>query len=345
MKRLTFILALTIIASSASAAFFPSIHLGRIEDQFCFENGETDKYALTVYYDFKFEITTIDDFAVPIIFTPNLRFSGWSWDESILANGGIKFHNSGFDTKLKLIPNPDASGSCKVSIRVTDGFSQDIKTFTLTVYPDPNNTQNQPPVFDQKLPDITMNPCEEFKQPLTEWLGRVVDPDTPDDLLTFEVLENGQVTHAFREDTCAFTAPCDWNGTDTLRVVVTDDGGGTDTTALLVHVLNPAGPAQQNGSNNGTERTRLVNQLSLAQNYPNPFNPSTTIEFYLPEKAHVTLTVYNMLGNELARLVDEDRHAGVYSVLWDASNVSAGFYFYRIRVGHQTIIRKCILTK
>ena len=342
-KKIFFILALTIIASTVAAGISPSIHLGKIEDQFCWENGETENYALAIYYDIPFGISTADDFAIVII-TPPIRCSGWSWDESILSNGGIHFHGSGFDTKLKLIPNPDASGSCKVSIRVTDGFTQDIKTFTLTVYPDPNNTQNQPPVFDQKLPDITLNPCEEFKEPLTEWLGRVVDPDTPDDLLTFEVLENGHVTHTFIEDTCAFTAPCDWNGTDTLKVVVTDDGGGTDTTALLVHVLNPAGPEAKNGESVSVGSNKAV-QFALAQNYPNPFNPSTTIEFSLPEMAHVTLTVYNMLGNEVARLVDGERSAGMYSVLWDASDVSAGIYFYRIQAGNQTIVRKCILTK
>ena len=303
--------------------------LGKIDDQFCMENGETDKYQLT--------ITDPDK-------DPEIRCSGWSWDESILSNSGIHFHGSGFDTKIKLIPNPNVSGVCKVSIRCSDGFSEDIKTFTLTV--NPVGPVNLPPVFDQVLPEITMNQCEEYKQPLIEWIERVDDPDTPDSLLTFEVLEDGHVTHNFSiEDTCLFTAPCDWEGTDTLDVVVTDDGGKTDTTALLIHVLNPLGQLQKNARSDKNEGESTVPEFALSQNYPNPFNPTTTIDFSLPEAAHVRITVYDVTGRFVAELINETRPAGSYSVRWDASTVGAGVYFYRIEAGPFTMMRKATIMK
>jgi hypothetical protein len=72
--------------------------------------------------------------------------------------------------------------------------------------------------------------------------------------------------------------------------------------------------------------------FSLGQNSPNPFNPSTTIGFTLPAQAHVRLTVFNALGQEVASLIDDERPAGSHVVRWDAMNQSSGAYFYRIEV-------------
>jgi len=77
----------------------------------------------------------------------------------------------------------------------------------------------------------------------------------------------------------------------------------------------------------------LPNKYSLYQNYPNPFNPSTTIKFEIPKTAFVTLKIYNMLGQEVAELVNEEKQPGVYEVNWNASGFASGVYFYRINVG------------
>jgi hypothetical protein len=85
--------------------------------------------------------------------------------------------------------------------------------------------------------------------------------------------------------------------------------------------------------------------FSLLQNFPNPFNPSTTIQFTLPKSGHVELKIYNMLGQEVATLVNEQRVAGTYSAQWNANSVASGVYFYRLISGEHTSMQKMILAK
>lgn len=73
------------------------------------------------------------------------------------------------------------------------------------------------------------------------------------------------------------------------------------------------------------------NEFELAQNYPNPFNPTTTISYRLSTTSHVTLTVHDVLGREVATLVNERRNAGRYSARFDASGQASGVYFYRLK--------------
>ncbi len=85
--------------------------------------------------------------------------------------------------------------------------------------------------------------------------------------------------------------------------------------------------------------------FALEQNYPNPFNPRTTIEFTLDKKSDVKLTIFNILGQEVATLVNEVRNAGNYPVIWDASNVASGVYFYKLSAGDLTRTKKMVLLK
>jgi hypothetical protein len=86
-------------------------------------------------------------------------------------------------------------------------------------------------------------------------------------------------------------------------------------------------------------------RFSVHQNYPNPFNPSTTIEYSLPRELHATVTVFNMLGQEIATLVSERQTAGTYRVAFDAKNLPSGLYMYQVRAGEFVQARKMMLVK
>ncbi|MFA5834846.1 MAG: T9SS type A sorting domain-containing protein [Bacteroidota bacterium] len=85
--------------------------------------------------------------------------------------------------------------------------------------------------------------------------------------------------------------------------------------------------------------------FSLCQNYPNPFNPSTTFRYSLPTASYVTLTVYDLLGREIASLVNEEQSAGWKEVQWNAGNISTGIYFYKLSSDNFIEIKKMMLLK
>jgi hypothetical protein len=90
------------------------------------------------------------------------------------------------------------------------------------------------------------------------------------------------------------------------------------------------------------------NEFELHQNFPNPFNPATTIQFSIPVgtgHAPSLLKVYDVLGRDVATLVNEVKPAGTYTVHFDAPNLSSGVYYYRLSAGSFTATRKMLLTK
>ena len=103
------------------------------------------------------------------------------------------------------------------------------------------------------------------------------------------------------------------------------------------------------------------NNFMLYQNYPNPFDPTTTIHFVIPNEVrnskdtrnteyysvqqNVTLKVYDVLGREVATLVNEQKPAGNYEVTFDAADLSSGIYFYTLRAGSKNITKKMILLR
>ena len=93
------------------------------------------------------------------------------------------------------------------------------------------------------------------------------------------------------------------------------------------------------------QENNLPTQYVLDQNYPNPFNPSTSISFSIPEKAFTTLKIYDILGNEVASILNEEKPAGRYEVQFDASDLSSGVYLYKLQSNSFLQTRKMILIK
>lgn len=100
----------------------------------------------------------------------------------------------------------------------------------------------------------------------------------------------------------------------------------------------------------GSEAVELPTRFALEQNYPNPFNPTTTIQYQVPASAQVKLEIFNMLGQRIRTLIDQNRQAGSYQVVWDGKddfgrNVATGMYVYRMQAADFTSVRKLILLK
>jgi hypothetical protein len=93
------------------------------------------------------------------------------------------------------------------------------------------------------------------------------------------------------------------------------------------------------------DKRPLPTEFALQQNYPNPFNPTTVISYQLPVGSYVTLKVYNMLGQEVAMLINGMQEAGYKSVELDASNMPSGLYIYRLTAGTYTSVRKMLMIK
>jgi hypothetical protein len=90
---------------------------------------------------------------------------------------------------------------------------------------------------------------------------------------------------------------------------------------------------------------QMPTQFGLDQNYPNPFNPTTTISYGVPQQSMVTLKVYDILGNEVATLVNEVQQAGNHAISFDASKLTSGVYIYRMQAGSFTQTKKMILLR
>jgi hypothetical protein len=86
-------------------------------------------------------------------------------------------------------------------------------------------------------------------------------------------------------------------------------------------------------------------EFALGQNYPNPFNPGTAITYAIPRPAHVTLEVFNLLGERIGMLVDDVRQPGYYSARFDGTSIASGIYFYRLTAGEVKLMKRMLLVK
>jgi N-acetylneuraminic acid mutarotase len=118
--------------------------------------------------------------------------------------------------------------------------------------------------------------------------------------------------------------------------------GGIDSIANAVDIVEEIVPQ-------GTAGVRIESEIpesySLSQNYPNPFNPGTKINYSIPEVSFISLKVYDVLGNEIVTLVNEEKYAGNYSVDFKADALPSGTYFYKLTAGNFSETRKMILLR
>ena len=103
-------------------------------------------------------------------------------------------------------------------------------------------------------------------------------------------------------------------------------------------ILNLTGVEDDNNS-------LVLNDFKLFQNYPNPFNPTTTVKYNILEREYITLKIYDIMGNEISTLVNEEKPSGSYQIHWNAVNLPSGVYFYSLKAGSFVETKKMILLK
>jgi hypothetical protein len=146
-------------------------------------------------------------------------------------------------------------------------------------------------------------------------------------------------------DTAAGYIPPQFDETEIFYYISATSNSGRTVTKPLVA---PDGYYKFEVDNNVTSIANLnLNPVEfyLSQNYPNPFNPATNLEFRIPKSGFVSLQVYDILGNEVATLVNEERTAGNYEIRFDASSLTSGVYFYRLSVDNFVGIKKMTLLR
>ena len=123
------------------------------------------------------------------------------------------------------------------------------------------------------------------------------------------------------------------------RIVAGGFSGDDNGMALARFIYDETSTSVNDETNN------IPDQFSLSQNYPNPFNPTTSIEYIVPSNESVSLKVYDILGNEIAVLVNESKQPGSYHVAFDASKQASGVYLYKLSIGNKTLSKKMLLLK
>jgi len=120
---------------------------------------------------------------------------------------------------------------------------------------------------------------------------------------------------------------------------------GTDVGIAFIGSAPDIGAFESNVVNSINGSEIIPGKFTLSQNYPNPFNPATTIEYTVPVKSRIILTIYNLEGQKIKELVNENKPAGKYSVTFNAGELASGIYFYKLSDGSRTLSRKMVLIK
>tara|TARA_R100001591_G_scaffold48341_2_gene59015 strand:+ start:9020 stop:11149 length:2130 start_codon:yes stop_codon:yes gene_type:complete len=154
-------------------------------------------------------------------------------------------------------------------------------------------------------------------------------------------ITNMPTTATFDSESKKFWWVVDEEKPGPMTYTATNKNGSSE---VVVYFVNT--DAEDGGNTVSNESANFnPKEFTLAQNYPNPFNPSTNISFNLPQASDVSLKVYNMLGQEVATLINERMAAGAQIVTFDASNLSSGMYIYRIQAGEFSRTKKMMLIK
>lgn len=196
---------------------------------------------------------------------------------------------------------------------------------------------NDAPVIRTLPQDVAFSGGSSWTLPLWDYVN---DAETPDSLLQFRFeTSTDSVLVEFAPDNGLLTlAPqSGYFGPAWLRIEVRDDSGAVAADTLRFTVTPISGVEKLQAG--------IPDRFILYQNFPNPFNPETTIRFGLPVPAHVRVEVFNLLGKQVATLLDRNLPAGYHQIKLDARRLGSGVYFYVIRAGSFRATKKMVIMR
>jgi hypothetical protein len=209
-------------------------------------------------------------------------------------------------------------------VSISDGQFEVPDTAIITVL-----KTNVAPVFTQLFGTDTLHANRTYNFQL-----KADDPNG--DPVTFSLGANPPAGTSITSDVFKWIIASNQVGNHTVIIRVSDGTLFKDTT-LNITITTAVGVEN--------ERNGIPQNYGLKQNYPNPFNPSTKISYQLPQADYVTLKVYNMVGKEVVTLVNEEKPAGYYQVNFSSSDMPSGIYFYELKAGSYSEVRKMLLLK
>ena len=261
-----------------------------------------------------------------------------------ITGDGVLIDADGFSVENASIPEvlPATAGGGGVAILMSSVFqSQNPMAAYRIGYRFLGLTVGQAPVVSD-IPDQAVAPGGRF-QPIRAD-NYVSDPDDPDSVITWSWSGNTGLRVSLDpvRRRIRVRAPNGWVGSETITFTATDLDGLSDsdnaTFTVAAGVVSRLTPGE-------LEDDVEVVSTELEGNYPNPFNPTTTIRYALSEASYVTLSVYNLLGERVALLVDGMEEAGQYEVVFGATNLASGMYLYRMNAGDFSETRKFVITR
>lgn len=262
-----------------------------------------------------FDIVAIDGEGDNLIYMAGPLPSGATFDQSL--------------HRFSWKPSGSQAGDYTVTFFVSDGNSTPSIIVKIKVI-----KVNSAPVFVKSMPDTTIDVHN--VQVLFKYQYKASDADG--DVVTFRL--DGGPTGAIMSSSGLFSwipKTTDAGQQFLLMITITD---GTLSETIVTSLTTRSQIVGIEG-----DEYNIPSKYSMDQNYPNPFNPTTNIKFSLPKEDNVTLKVYNVMGEEVASLVNRFMNAGVYTVSFDAKNLSSGLYFYKIQTSAFSKTMKMLFAK
>jgi hypothetical protein len=286
-------------------------------------------------------------------------------DDWVVADNGTTYNNDCLEIKFDPDPlaGPPTTGSGIFAVNMTAVDSSDV-TGPLSgvdnMYPDNNGNGD--------IAGYRYTPGEDYARKLSD-TGYFIEGRIPWEFIYFSADARGPITAAVGNifgmaimnhendgdgtgrygsiEWASAMTDAVWNNTNYLGTVTFLEGNKLNLSTMNTITGIDTNTIDYTPKNVGVVQSILQPPMKymLSQNYPNPFNPSTTIEFSLPNQAMVTLKVYDVLGSEVAALVNEVMPVGNHRVTFNGADLTSGVYFYKLNNGQQVLTNKMMLVK